>query len=105
MVQFRSENGGPVKFSSVKAIVVSAYEKPWSVVGGVPGECIEGEPGVVGELFKESVDCGRHLQSVPGQNIPVTTGCDGGWLCGMLRITNCGLSTSPPHCTPHPQSQ
>ena len=40
------------------------------IFGGVPREGIEGEPGVVGELFKESEDCGRHLQSVPG--IPVT---------------------------------
>ena len=71
-----SENGGPVKFSSIKAIVVSSYEKPWLVHGGVPGECIEGEPGVIGELFKKSVDCGQHLQSVPWQGIPVTTSCD-----------------------------
>ena len=48
-----------------------SLEKPWLVVGGVPREGIEGEPGVVGELLKENVDCGRHLQSVPG--IPVTT--------------------------------
>ena len=54
----------------------SCLGKPWLVQGGVPGECIEGEPGVIGELFKESVDCGRHLQSVPCQGIPVTTRYD-----------------------------
>ena len=58
------------------AIVSSSFEKPWLVNGGVPGEGIEGEPGVVGELFKESVDRGQHLQSVPCQSIPVTTRYD-----------------------------
>ena len=63
-----SENAGTVKFGSLKAIVVSSFKKPWLVNGGVPGKGIEGEPGVVGELFKESVDCGQHLQSVPCQS-------------------------------------
>merc|ERR1712130_1055559 len=40
-------------------------DRPWLVLVGVPWKGIEGEPGVVGELFKKSVHCRRHLQSVP----------------------------------------
>ena len=43
--------------TNLVCLFVNVFGKPWLIFGGVPREGIEGEPGVVGELFKESEDC------------------------------------------------